>query len=127
MAALLEGKNNLLRMRQEIPLSDVELAALDDGVSALESLLSRLEDVPTPAGPTPLQLRDTALIQIEAAGLIVNAKNKKGPPTSSEGLRVEDIRAQLRWTPVLARERVRWALAHRGRACARHRRGRTTT
>jgi integrase len=67
MAALLEGKNNLLRMRQEIPLSDVELAALDDGVSALESLLSRLADVPTPAGPTPLQLRDTALIQIEAA------------------------------------------------------------
>jgi len=67
MAALLEGKNNLLRMRQEIPLSDVELAALDDGVSALESLLSRLADVPTPAGLTPLQLRDTALIQIEAA------------------------------------------------------------
>jgi hypothetical protein len=67
MAALLEGKNNLLRMRQEIPLSDAELAALDDGVSALESLLSRLTDVPTPAGPTPLQLRDTPLIQIEAA------------------------------------------------------------
>lgn len=67
MAALLEGKNNLLRMRQEIPLSDAELAALDDGVSALESLLRRLVDVPTPAGPTPLQLRDTALIQIEVA------------------------------------------------------------
>src|SRR5260221_3726239 len=58
MAALLAVKNNLLRMRQEIPLSDAELAALDDGVSALESLLSRLADVPTPAGPTPLQLRD---------------------------------------------------------------------
>ena len=41
----------MLRMRQEIPLSDAELAALDDGVSALESLLSRLADVPTPAGP----------------------------------------------------------------------------
>ena len=67
MAALLEGKNNLLRMRQEIPLSDAELAALDDRVSAFESLLSRLADVPTPAGPTPHQLRDTALIQIEAA------------------------------------------------------------
>jgi hypothetical protein len=66
-SALLEGKSNLLRMRQEIPLNDAELAALDDGVSALESLLSRLADVPTPAGPTPLQLRDTALIQIKAA------------------------------------------------------------
>jgi len=66
-AALLEGKSNLLRMRQEIPLNDAELAALDDGVSALESLLSRLATVPTPAGPTPLQLRDTALVQIDAA------------------------------------------------------------
>ena len=66
-AALLEGKSNLLRMRQEIPLSDAELAALDDGVSALESLLSRLADVPTPGGPTPLQLRETAPVQIEAA------------------------------------------------------------
>src|SRR4029077_6959770 len=37
----------------------------------------------------------------------------RGPPTWSEGLRVEDIRAQLRWTPVLARERGRWALVHR--------------
>jgi hypothetical protein len=66
-AALLEGKSNLLRMRQEIPLSDAELAALDDGVSALESLLSRLANVPTPAGPTPVQLRETVPVQIEAA------------------------------------------------------------
>ena len=66
-AALLEGKSNLLRMRQEIPLSDAELAALDDGVSALESLLSRLADVPTPAGPTPIELRKVATAQIPAA------------------------------------------------------------
>ena len=65
-SALPEGKNNLLRMRQEIPLTEAEVAAVDDGASALESLLSRLADVPTPAGPTPLQLRDTALVQIEA-------------------------------------------------------------
>jgi len=64
-AFLLEGKNNLLRMRQEIPLGDSEIAALDDGVSALESLLSRLAHVPTPAGPSPLQLRGDSLVQIE--------------------------------------------------------------
>ncbi len=64
-AALLEGKSNLLRMRQEIPLSDAEIAALDDGVSALESLLSRLENVPTPSGTTPRQLRDESFVQIE--------------------------------------------------------------
>jgi integrase len=66
-AALLEGKSNLLRMRQEIPLSDAELAALDDGVAALESLLSRLANVATPAGQTPVQLRGESLVQIDAA------------------------------------------------------------
>src|SRR5260370_13955151 len=66
-SALLEVKSNLLPMRQEIPLNDAELAALDDGVSALESLLSRLSDLPTPAVPTPLQLRAESLVQIDAA------------------------------------------------------------
>jgi integrase len=66
-SALLEGKSNLMRMRQEIPLNESELAALDDGLSALESLLSRLGNIPTPSGPTPLQLRGGALVQIEAA------------------------------------------------------------
>jgi integrase len=65
-AALLEGKSNLLRMRQEIPLTEAEIAALDDGVSALDSLLSRLENVPTPSGKTPLQIREQLLVQIEA-------------------------------------------------------------
>jgi len=54
-------------MRQEIPLSEAELAALDDGVSALESLLARLADVPTPAGPTPLQLGNACVVQIDPA------------------------------------------------------------
>src|SRR5437762_8339431 len=54
-------------------------------------------------------------------------ENKKGPPTSSEGLRVEHIRTQLRWTPALARERARWAPVRHDRACARHRRGQTRT
>lgn len=66
-ASLLEGKNNLLRMRQEIPLGESEIAALDDGVSALESLLNRLANVPTPAGPTPHQLRGQSLVQIQPA------------------------------------------------------------
>jgi hypothetical protein len=85
-AALLEGKSNLLRMRQEIPLSEAELAALDDGVSALESLPSRLADVPTPAGQTPVQLRAESLVQIDVAQAADRSLNvQKGPPTSSEG------------------------------------------
>ena len=53
---LLEGKSNLLRLRQEIPLSEAELEAVDDGVEAMNRLLDRLADVATPGGPTPRQL-----------------------------------------------------------------------
>ena len=52
-AQLLEAKDNLQRMRAEIPLSDEERAAVDDGHDALDALLNRLADIPTPAGPTP--------------------------------------------------------------------------
>ena len=44
------------RLRQEIPLSDAERAAVEDGVAAHERLLAQLADVPTPAGPTPRDL-----------------------------------------------------------------------
>jgi hypothetical protein len=64
---LAEAKSNLLRMRQEIPLGESEIAALHDGVSALELLLERLVDVPTPSGPTPKQLRGEVLAQIQKA------------------------------------------------------------
>src|SRR6266480_855568 len=67
-----EVKNSVLLKTEcswlsEIPLSDAGLAALDDGVSALESLLGRLANVPTPADPTPLQLRSDSLVQIRQA------------------------------------------------------------
>ncbi|MFE9428363.1 hypothetical protein ACFYNO_36045 [Kitasatospora sp. NPDC006697] len=39
-----------------IPLTDDERAAVDDGQAALDRLLGRLTDVPTPAGPTPRQI-----------------------------------------------------------------------
>jgi hypothetical protein len=55
-AQLLEAKTNLQRMLTSIPLTDDERAAVDDGQSALDSLLDRLADVPTPAGPTPRQI-----------------------------------------------------------------------
>jgi integrase len=83
---LVEGKNNLLRMRQEIPLGESEIAALDDGVSALESLLGRLADVPTPAGPTPLQLRGESLVRIDTTQAAARGMSmEKGPPALPEG------------------------------------------
>lgn len=55
-AALIEARGNLQRMLLEIPLTDDERAAVEDGASAVERLLDRLSDVPTPAGPTPQEL-----------------------------------------------------------------------
>jgi integrase len=55
-AQMLEAKDNLQRMLANIPLSDDERAAIDDGHAALNQLLGRLADVPTPAGPTPRQI-----------------------------------------------------------------------
>jgi hypothetical protein len=49
-AQLLEAKANLLRLRQEIPLADAELDAVEEGVVAHERLLATLADVPTPGG-----------------------------------------------------------------------------
>jgi hypothetical protein len=59
-AQLLEAKANLLHLKQEIPLTDEELAAVDDGLEALERLCTQLADVPTPAGPTPRDLATSA-------------------------------------------------------------------
>ena len=67
-AQLLEGKANLQRMRQEIPLSDVEISAVEDGLAALGKLLDQLADVATPAGPTPRELGTSELVQITGAG-----------------------------------------------------------
>ncbi|GGV58623.1 hypothetical protein [Streptomyces spectabilis] len=53
---LLEAKENLQKMLASIPLADDERAAVDDGQTALDQLLERLTDDPTPAGPTPRQL-----------------------------------------------------------------------
>ena len=55
-AQLLEAKDNLQRMLASIPLNDDERAAIDDGQAALDSLLGRLADIPTPAGATPREL-----------------------------------------------------------------------
>src|SRR5205814_5332688 len=57
---LLEAKANLQRMAAEIPLTEEERAAVDDGQTALDRLLTGLADVPTPAGSTPRQLATPA-------------------------------------------------------------------
>jgi len=53
---LLEAKDNLQRMQASIPLTDDEQAAVEDGQAALDKLLERLADVPTPTGATPREI-----------------------------------------------------------------------
>ncbi len=49
-------------MRQEIPLTDDEAAAVDEGLQLFEQLLEKLKDVPSPAGPSPTELRLRAAV-----------------------------------------------------------------
>jgi len=49
----LEARGNLQRMSAHIPLTDEERADVEDGTEAVEHLIERLADVPTPSGPTP--------------------------------------------------------------------------
>jgi hypothetical protein len=64
-AQILEAKTNLLRLRQDIPLAEAEIAAVEEGLTAYEQLLAKLADVPTPEGPTPRQLGREHLVQIQ--------------------------------------------------------------
>ena len=48
-AQSLEAKSNLLRLRQEIPLNEDELRAVEDGIAGHEKLVAKLVSCPTPA------------------------------------------------------------------------------
>jgi integrase len=58
-AQLLEAKANLQHLLLEIPLTETERAAVEDGTAAVEQLIERLADTPTPAGPSPRELHST--------------------------------------------------------------------
>ena len=48
-AQSIEAKANLLRLRQEIPLNDDEIRAVEDGIAGHEKLVAKLVSCPTPA------------------------------------------------------------------------------
>ena len=55
-AQLLEAKADVDRRLALIPLTDNERAAAEQDQQALDKLLDRLADIPTPAGPTPREI-----------------------------------------------------------------------
>ena len=58
-AQMLEAKSNLLHLQHTIPLTEPELAAIDEGVAAYDKLVDSLQDVRTPSGNTPSELATT--------------------------------------------------------------------
>ena len=60
-------------MLAEIQLKDEERAAVTDGTNAVDDLLKRLADVPTPAGPTPREIDRNNFIPINSLILTCNA------------------------------------------------------
>jgi integrase len=64
-AQLLEAKEHLQRMLAAIPLTEDEQAAVEEGTQALDRLLERLADVPTPTGQTPHQLAQRSLSVVQ--------------------------------------------------------------
>lgn len=57
LVQLLEAKTNILRLLQEIPLTDDEKAVVDGDLVAIDRLTAKLADRPTPSGQTPTELR----------------------------------------------------------------------
>ena len=64
---LLEAKSNLLRLLQEVPLADEEHAAVNGDLAALDRLVARLADQPTPSGQTPQELGHCTSCQSSAS------------------------------------------------------------
>lgn len=76
---LLEAKDNLQRMLASIPLTDEERAAVDDGQVALDQLLERLADVPTPTGATPREIGIPATATLLPIINVTTGESRGGP------------------------------------------------
>lgn len=57
LVQLMAAKTNILRLKQELPLTDEEKAVVDGDLVAIERLTRKLADRPTPSGQTPTELR----------------------------------------------------------------------
>jgi integrase len=55
-AQMMESRTNLVRLKQELSLTDDEVSAVDEGVELMNKLIGKLANVPTPSGPTRRQL-----------------------------------------------------------------------
>ena len=75
---LVEGKANLVHMLEYVKLTDDERLFVTDGIDLHQTLIDRLVDVPTPAGPTPREL-------------------SKEPSSQESVIPLHTIRSQPKW------------------------------
>jgi len=77
---LLEANGNLTRMLELVALGEEERTLVEQGMALNQSLLSRLADEPTPAGPTPREIqagkRKPLSVLTETVSLV---KPERGP------------------------------------------------
>jgi integrase len=78
---LQEKQAHLLHMKQDIPLTDLELATVEGDLTATELLIAQLSTVPTPAGSTPRQLQEMRQTEagcaLQAAGLAERGREER--------------------------------------------------
>jgi hypothetical protein len=53
---LVEGQANLVRLLEFVSLTEEEKLLVTEGVELHQALIEKLQNVPTPAGPTPREL-----------------------------------------------------------------------
>jgi hypothetical protein len=80
-AQMVEGKANLVRMLEFVRLTDEERRLVEEGIALHQTLIEKLHDTPTPAGPTPRQLEAE---RESMPGLIPLASIKARPHRLSE-------------------------------------------
>jgi integrase len=78
MDQLIEGKANLVRMLEFVSLTEDEKVLVTEGVELHQALIEKLADTPTPAGPTPRELKATQPGGVKVIPL-QEVRRKKGP------------------------------------------------
>jgi len=79
---LVEGQANLVHMLEFVSLTEEEKLLVTEGVELHQALIEKLQDVPTPAGPTPRELeaqRQEAMKVIPIKNVRRSRKEEKEP------------------------------------------------
>jgi hypothetical protein len=58
--SIAQAKGNLVRLREELPLTEEERAVVEEDIAGYEQLLARLADTPALDGATPRQIQERA-------------------------------------------------------------------